>query len=34
ITLAREKLDWEPKVDLREGITKTLAYFAELLERD
>jgi dTDP-glucose 4,6-dehydratase len=34
ITLARNKLDWEPKIDLREGITKTLAYFAELLERD
>jgi dTDP-glucose 4,6-dehydratase len=34
ITLARKKLDWEPKIDLREGITKTLAYFAEILERD
>ncbi len=34
ITLAREKLDWEPKVGLREGLAKTLAYFAGVLERD
>ncbi|KPJ99474.1 MAG: NAD-dependent dehydratase [Desulfobacterales bacterium SG8_35] len=31
ITLAREKLGWEPKVDLREGLEKTIAYFSGLL---
>ena len=34
ITLAREKLGWEPKVGLREGLEKTLAYFAGVLEQD
>ncbi len=27
ITLAKEKLDWEPKIHLQEGLTKTIAYF-------
>ena len=27
ITLAREKLDWEPKVALNEGLEKTIAWF-------
>ncbi len=27
IDLAREKLDWEPKVALREGLAKTIEYF-------
>ncbi|MEP7103817.1 MAG: GDP-mannose 4,6-dehydratase [Candidatus Dojkabacteria bacterium] len=27
ITLAREKLDWEPKVQLDEGLDKTIEYF-------
>ena len=27
ITKARKVLGWEPKVDLREGLTKTVAYF-------
>lgn len=32
ITLAREKLNnWEPKVPLREGLTKTIAYFDKLV---
>ncbi len=32
ITLAQEKLDnWEPKVPLREGLTKTIAYFDKLI---
>lgn len=31
ITKAREKLDWEPKTSLREGITETINYFNELL---
>ncbi|MFB6341518.1 UDP-glucuronic acid decarboxylase family protein [Saccharicrinis sp. FJH62] len=32
ITLARKKLNgWEPKVQLQEGLTKTILYFEELL---
>jgi len=27
ITLAKEKLDWEPKIKLSEGLVKTIAYF-------
>jgi len=30
ITLAKEKLHWEPAVPLREGLTRTIAYFREL----
>lgn len=33
ISLAKEKLDgWEPKVQLEEGLKKTIAYFDELLK--
>jgi UDP-glucuronate decarboxylase len=32
ITLARESLGWEPKVALREGLQKTIAYFDALLK--
>jgi UDP-glucuronate decarboxylase len=31
ISVAREKLQWEPKVQLREGLAKTIAYFDQLL---
>jgi UDP-glucuronate decarboxylase len=31
IALAREKLAWEPQVQLREGLTKTIAYFDRML---
>jgi UDP-glucuronate decarboxylase len=31
ITLARETLGWEPKIALRDGLTKTIAYFEGLL---
>lgn len=31
IDLAREKLGWEPRVQLREGLTSTIAYFEKLL---
>ncbi len=31
ISLARELLDWEPKVPRREGIAKTIAYFRQKL---
>jgi len=32
ITVAKEVLDWEPKVRLREGLLKTIAYFDKLLQ--
>ncbi|MFP7753217.1 UDP-glucuronic acid decarboxylase family protein [Thermodesulfobacteriota bacterium B35] len=31
ITLAREKLGWEPEVELRQGLEKTIPYFEHLL---
>ena len=31
ITLARSVLDWEPKISLQEGLSKTIAYFDNLL---
>jgi UDP-glucuronate decarboxylase len=31
ISLAKERLDWTPKVGLEEGLTKTIQYFRELL---
>jgi UDP-glucuronate decarboxylase len=31
ITLAREKLDWQPTVNLEDGLKETIAYFRELL---
>jgi UDP-glucuronate decarboxylase len=30
IELAKQKLDWEPKVPLREGLKSTVAYFKNL----
>lgn len=32
ITLAREILEWEPRIGLREGLKKTVPYFRELVE--
>jgi UDP-glucuronate decarboxylase len=34
ITLAKEKLGWEPKVPLRQGLEKTIQYFADLLQEE
>ena len=34
ITLARDKLGWEPTVPLHEGLLKTIAYFDQLLSAD
>jgi UDP-glucuronate decarboxylase len=34
ITLAKEKLGWEPKVPLRQGLEKTIAYFSDLLQAE
>ena len=31
ITLAKQNLQWEPKVQLETGLTKTIAYFETLL---
>jgi UDP-glucuronate decarboxylase len=31
ISLARQKLGWEPKVDLRDGLKRTIDYFASIL---
>jgi UDP-glucuronate decarboxylase len=33
ILLAKEKLGWEPKVSLKEGLVKTIEYFEELLKK-
>lgn len=32
ISLAKEKLGWEPKIKLSEGLDKTIAYFKSILE--
>ena len=32
IGLARETLEWEPRIRLREGLVKTIVYFERLLE--
>jgi UDP-glucuronate decarboxylase len=34
IALARQELGWEPKVQLREGLMRTIAYFEEFLRED
>jgi len=34
ITLAKEKIDWEPKTQLREGLQKTITYFDDLLRSE
>ena len=31
MTLAKKKLNWEPKVTMEEGLKKTIAYFEKLL---
>jgi len=31
ITLAKEKLDWEPRVSLKEGLEKTVEYFRQIV---
>jgi UDP-glucuronate decarboxylase len=33
ISLAKEKLDWEPKISLDEGLVKTIEYFKKEIER-
>jgi UDP-glucuronate decarboxylase len=31
ITLAKDKLNWIPKIQLKEGLPKTIKYFDEIL---
>jgi len=33
ITVAKKKLEWEPKIELDEGLKKTIDYFDELLKK-
>ena len=33
ISFAREKLNWEPKVPLKQGLERTIAYFDALLKQ-
>ena len=33
ITLARQHYAWEPKIDLTEGLTKTIPFFRSIIER-
>jgi UDP-glucuronate decarboxylase len=33
IDVARTRYDWEPETQLREGLTRTVAYFEDLLKR-
>ncbi len=33
ISLAKEKLNWQPEIDLEEGLTKTIAYFKKKLKQ-
>jgi UDP-glucuronate decarboxylase len=33
ITLARDKLGWEPKIQLEEGLQRTIPYFEQLLRK-
>lgn len=34
ITLAKTKLDWEPKIQLEEGLKETISYFQYILKND
>lgn len=33
ISLAKEKLDWEPKIQLEEGLKKTIEYFEKIIKQ-
>ena len=33
ITLAKEKLQWEPGIDVEKGLNKTIEYFRSILEK-
>jgi UDP-glucuronate decarboxylase len=31
ISLAKEKLNWQPRVDIKEGLEKTIDYFSKII---
>lgn len=33
ISLAKEKLDWEPKIQLKEGLSRSIEYFSDALKK-
>ena len=34
ISLAKQKLSWFPKVDINEGLNKTIQYFSDLMVKE
>ncbi len=34
ITMAKQELGWEPKIQLEEGLSKTISYFRDLMEKE
>jgi UDP-glucuronate decarboxylase len=34
LTLAKERLDWEPRVPLRDGLVETIRYFESVLGKN
>ena len=34
ISLAIEKLGWEPRIELKKGLDKTIKYFSELMNNN
>ena len=34
VSLAKEELDWEPKIKLEDGLVKTIGYFERLLSSE
>lgn len=34
ITMAKQELDWAPEIQLEEGLSKTIAYFRDLMEKE
>ena len=34
VSLAKEELDWEPKIKLEDGLVKTVGYFERLLSSE
>ncbi len=34
ITVAKKELDWEPKVDIKEGLEKTITYFSQKIKEN
>ena len=34
ISLAKKELDWEPKIDIRDGLNKTIEYFSKKIQKN